>query len=126
MSLALSSFAWKHRKCSFRNSRVTALGSRLRKFCRLICTANLTKSGSRGRAAGLPAGGGGGGSPTCRRPRLATICGCRLCSSELPAPLEAGCSAAGSAACLPTVMSRLLASAVGPALEPGLGACSRA
>eukprot|EP00959_Pyramimonas_sp_CCMP1952_P005927 124196-Pyramimonas_sp.AAC.1 len=49
-----------------------------------------------------------------------------LWSSELPGPPEEGCSAAGSAACLPTVMSWLLAPAVGPALEPGLGARSRA
>eukprot|EP00959_Pyramimonas_sp_CCMP1952_P208493 4361300-Pyramimonas_sp.AAC.1 len=45
--------------------------------------------------------------------------------SVLPAPLEAGCPAAGSAACLPTVMSWLLAPAVGLALEPGLGAHKR-
>eukprot|EP00959_Pyramimonas_sp_CCMP1952_P245208 5124961-Pyramimonas_sp.AAC.1 len=37
MSRVLGSLAWNHRKCSFRNSRVTTLGSR---------------SGSRGRAAG--------------------------------------------------------------------------
>eukprot|EP00959_Pyramimonas_sp_CCMP1952_P287901 6020874-Pyramimonas_sp.AAC.1 len=41
MSLILSSVAWHHRQCSFRNSRVTTLGSRLREFGRLICTPNL-------------------------------------------------------------------------------------
>eukprot|EP00959_Pyramimonas_sp_CCMP1952_P277614 5803316-Pyramimonas_sp.AAC.1 len=46
--------------------------------------------------------GGGNGSPPCCRPRLATICGSRLQSAELPAPLEAGYPAAASAACLPT------------------------
>eukprot|EP00959_Pyramimonas_sp_CCMP1952_P340389 7129637-Pyramimonas_sp.AAC.1 len=59
MSRILSSLAWHHRKCSFRNSRVTTLGSRFRKARRLIRTSNLGQSGSRGRAAGLPAGGGG-------------------------------------------------------------------
>eukprot|EP00959_Pyramimonas_sp_CCMP1952_P314415 6582074-Pyramimonas_sp.AAC.1 len=56
MSLALGCLAWNNRECSCRTSRVTALGSRLRKFCRLICTRNLDQSGSLGRAAGLPAG----------------------------------------------------------------------
>eukprot|EP00959_Pyramimonas_sp_CCMP1952_P463324 9484744-Pyramimonas_sp.AAC.1 len=129
MSPILSSFAWNQRKCSFRSSRVTTLGSRFRKFCKLTCTSNLDKSGSRGRAAGLPAGGGGGGSPPCCRPRLTLTCGSRMWPSELQSPLEAGCPAAGSAACLPTVMSVmswLLAPAVSPALGPGLGARSRA
>eukprot|EP00959_Pyramimonas_sp_CCMP1952_P460118 9479353-Pyramimonas_sp.AAC.1 len=81
----------------------------------MICTSNLDQSGSRGRA---------GVTPPCCRPRLALICGIRRWSSELPAPLEAGCPAAGSAARLPTVMSWRLAPAVGTAL-PGLGARSR-
>eukprot|EP00959_Pyramimonas_sp_CCMP1952_P209559 4384276-Pyramimonas_sp.AAC.1 len=51
MSLILSSFAWNPRKCSFRNSRVTTLRSRFRKFCRLNCTSNRDQSGSRDRAA---------------------------------------------------------------------------
>eukprot|EP00959_Pyramimonas_sp_CCMP1952_P372733 7805209-Pyramimonas_sp.AAC.1 len=68
MSLILSSFAWGQRKCSFRSWRVTALVSRLRKFCWLACTSNLDQSGSRGRAAELPAGGGRGGHPPCCRP----------------------------------------------------------
>eukprot|EP00959_Pyramimonas_sp_CCMP1952_P224327 4690825-Pyramimonas_sp.AAC.1 len=68
MSLVLGSFAWNQRKCNLRNSRVTTLGSRLRKFCKLICTSNRDQSGSRGRAAGFPAGGGGGASPPCCRP----------------------------------------------------------
>eukprot|EP00959_Pyramimonas_sp_CCMP1952_P432056 9048084-Pyramimonas_sp.AAC.1 len=55
--------------------------------------------------------GGRSGSPPCCHPRLAIMCGGRLRSSEPPAPLEAGCPAARSAACLPTVMSRLLAPA---------------
>eukprot|EP00959_Pyramimonas_sp_CCMP1952_P137447 2876624-Pyramimonas_sp.AAC.1 len=67
MSLGLGSFAWNQRKSSFRNSRVTTLGSRLRKYCRVICTSNRDQSGSRGRAAGLSAGGGGGASPPCCR-----------------------------------------------------------
>eukprot|EP00959_Pyramimonas_sp_CCMP1952_P092589 1937797-Pyramimonas_sp.AAC.1 len=54
------------------------------------------------------------------------MCGNRPRPPELPAPLEAGCPGAGSAACLPTAMSWLLAPAVGPALEPGLGAHGRA
>eukprot|EP00959_Pyramimonas_sp_CCMP1952_P303736 6356163-Pyramimonas_sp.AAC.1 len=94
MNLILGTLAWNHRRCSFRNSRVTTLGSRLRKFCRLIWTSNLDQSGNRWRAAGLPAGGGGGGSHPCCRPRLALICGSRLRSSELPAPLQASCPAA--------------------------------
>eukprot|EP00959_Pyramimonas_sp_CCMP1952_P065754 1373054-Pyramimonas_sp.AAC.1 len=65
MSIVLGSFAWNQRKCNFRNSRVTTLGSRL---CRLICTSNRDQSGSRGRAAGYPAGGGGSASPPCCRP----------------------------------------------------------
>eukprot|EP00959_Pyramimonas_sp_CCMP1952_P067321 1405061-Pyramimonas_sp.AAC.1 len=104
MSIILGSLAWGHRRCSFRNSRVTAHASRLRRFRALICTSNLDQCGSLGRAAGLPAGGGGGGSPPCRRPRLATTCGSRLWSPKLQAPL-------GSAACLPIVMSWLLAPA---------------
>eukprot|EP00959_Pyramimonas_sp_CCMP1952_P014758 312645-Pyramimonas_sp.AAC.1 len=68
MSLILGSFAWNQRKCIFRNSRATALGSRFRKFRRLICASNRDQSGSRGRAAGFPAGGGGGASPPCCRP----------------------------------------------------------
>eukprot|EP00959_Pyramimonas_sp_CCMP1952_P401308 8408830-Pyramimonas_sp.AAC.1 len=68
MSLILGSSAWNQRKCSFPGSLVTTLGSRLRKFCSLICTSNLDQSGSRGRAAGLPAGSGGGGYPPCCRP----------------------------------------------------------
>eukprot|EP00959_Pyramimonas_sp_CCMP1952_P169855 3548689-Pyramimonas_sp.AAC.1 len=102
MSLILGSFAWDQRKCSLRSSRVTTLGSRLRKFCRLSCTTNLDQSGSRGRAAGSPAGGGGGRYPPCCRPRLTLTCGSRTRPPALPAPLEAGCLAAGSAACLPT------------------------
>eukprot|EP00959_Pyramimonas_sp_CCMP1952_P146168 3060456-Pyramimonas_sp.AAC.1 len=51
-----TSFAWNHRKCSFRNSRVSTLGSRLRRFCKLIGTSSLDQSGGRGRAAGFPAG----------------------------------------------------------------------
>eukprot|EP00959_Pyramimonas_sp_CCMP1952_P046854 978582-Pyramimonas_sp.AAC.1 len=87
------------------SASATTLGSKLRKFSRLICSSNRDQSGSRGRAAGLPAGGGGGASPPCRRPRLTLTCGCRRWPSEQPAPLEAGCPAAGSAACSPTVMS---------------------
>eukprot|EP00959_Pyramimonas_sp_CCMP1952_P315327 6599619-Pyramimonas_sp.AAC.1 len=68
MSLILRSFAWNQRKCSFSNSRVTTLGSGLRRFCKLICTSNRDQSGSRGRAANLPAGGGGSASPPCCRP----------------------------------------------------------
>eukprot|EP00959_Pyramimonas_sp_CCMP1952_P124105 2595146-Pyramimonas_sp.AAC.1 len=68
MSLILGSFAWNQRTCGFRSSRATTLESRFRKFRRLICTSNLDQSGSRGRAAGLPAGGGGGGYPPCCRP----------------------------------------------------------
>eukprot|EP00959_Pyramimonas_sp_CCMP1952_P146713 3071164-Pyramimonas_sp.AAC.1 len=89
MSLILGSFAWNLRKCSFRNSRVTTLGSRLRKLCRLICTSNRDETGRRGRAAGYPARGGGGASPPRCRPRLTVTCGCRRWPSELPAPLEA-------------------------------------
>eukprot|EP00959_Pyramimonas_sp_CCMP1952_P463929 9485742-Pyramimonas_sp.AAC.1 len=63
MNIIFGSVAWNQRKCSFRNSRVTTLGPRLRKFCRLICTSNRDQSGSQCRAAGLPAGGGGGASP---------------------------------------------------------------
>eukprot|EP00959_Pyramimonas_sp_CCMP1952_P341445 7152674-Pyramimonas_sp.AAC.1 len=78
MSLVLGSSAWGHRKCSFRNSRVTTLGSRLRRLCKLTWTSNPDQSGSRGRAAGLPAGGGGDGYPPCCRPRLSLICGSRM------------------------------------------------
>eukprot|EP00959_Pyramimonas_sp_CCMP1952_P094754 1982038-Pyramimonas_sp.AAC.1 len=124
-SLILGSFAWNQRKCSCRSSRLTTLGSRFRKFCKLFCTWNRDQPGSRGRTAGLPAGGGGGASPPCRRPRLTLTCGSRRWSSELPAPLEPGCPAAGSAACPTTGISWLLAPAVGQALEPGLGARSR-
>eukprot|EP00959_Pyramimonas_sp_CCMP1952_P078762 1646639-Pyramimonas_sp.AAC.2 len=102
MSLLFGSLAWNQRKRSFPSSRVTTLGSRLRRFCRLICTSNLDQSGSRGREAGLPACGGGGGSPPCCRRRLALTRGSRRWSSEPPAPLEAGCPAASSAVCLPT------------------------
>eukprot|EP00959_Pyramimonas_sp_CCMP1952_P016480 349516-Pyramimonas_sp.AAC.1 len=63
MNIVLISLVWSRRKCSFRSSRVTALGSRPRKFCRRICTSNLDQSGSLGRAAWLPAGGGGGSPP---------------------------------------------------------------
>eukprot|EP00959_Pyramimonas_sp_CCMP1952_P460939 9480701-Pyramimonas_sp.AAC.1 len=42
MSLILRSSARGHRRCNFRNSRATVLGSRLRRFCKLICTTNLT------------------------------------------------------------------------------------
>eukprot|EP00959_Pyramimonas_sp_CCMP1952_P436125 9132768-Pyramimonas_sp.AAC.1 len=68
MSIILGSFAQNQRKGSFRNSRVTTLGSGLRKFCKLISTWNRGQSGNRGGAAGLPAGGGGGASPPCCRP----------------------------------------------------------
>eukprot|EP00959_Pyramimonas_sp_CCMP1952_P046087 962647-Pyramimonas_sp.AAC.1 len=105
MSITLGSFAWNPRKCNIRSSRVTTLGAKFRKFCRLLCTSNRVQSGSRGRAAGLPAGCGRGASPPCCRPRLALPRGSRRRPSELPAPLEAGCPAAGSASCLPTVMS---------------------
>eukprot|EP00959_Pyramimonas_sp_CCMP1952_P439752 9206514-Pyramimonas_sp.AAC.1 len=60
----------------------------------MIRTSNLVQSGSRGRAARLPAGGGGGGCPPCRRPRLTPTRGSRMRPSGLPAPLEAGCPAA--------------------------------
>eukprot|EP00959_Pyramimonas_sp_CCMP1952_P378557 7930065-Pyramimonas_sp.AAC.1 len=70
------------------------LGSRLRTFCNLICTSNRDQSGSLGRAAGFPAGGGGGASPPWCRPRLTLTFGSRRWPSELPAPLEAGCPAA--------------------------------
>eukprot|EP00959_Pyramimonas_sp_CCMP1952_P393173 8238163-Pyramimonas_sp.AAC.1 len=63
-----------------------------------MCPSNWDQSGCRGRAAGFPAGGGGGASPPCCRPRLTLTCGSRNWPSELPAPLEAGCPAAGSAA----------------------------
>eukprot|EP00959_Pyramimonas_sp_CCMP1952_P210138 4396873-Pyramimonas_sp.AAC.1 len=59
MSVVLSSLAWNHRRCSFRNSRVTTLGSRLREFCKLACASNQEQSGSLGREAGFPSGGGG-------------------------------------------------------------------
>eukprot|EP00959_Pyramimonas_sp_CCMP1952_P059089 1234221-Pyramimonas_sp.AAC.1 len=42
MSLIFGSFAWDQRECSFRSSRVTTLGSRLRKFCKLIARRTLT------------------------------------------------------------------------------------
>eukprot|EP00959_Pyramimonas_sp_CCMP1952_P114770 2399348-Pyramimonas_sp.AAC.1 len=32
-------------RCSFRDSRATALGSRPHRFCALICTSNLDQSG---------------------------------------------------------------------------------
>eukprot|EP00959_Pyramimonas_sp_CCMP1952_P332084 6953653-Pyramimonas_sp.AAC.1 len=89
MSLVWGSLAWNQHRCSFRSSRVTVLGSRFRRFCRLIRTSNLDQSGSRGRAAGLPAGGSGDGSPACCRPRLSPTLGSRMRSSELPTPLEA-------------------------------------
>eukprot|EP00959_Pyramimonas_sp_CCMP1952_P096747 2022392-Pyramimonas_sp.AAC.1 len=77
MKIILRSFAWNQRKCSLRSSRATALGSTLRKFWSLVCTSNRGQSGSRGRAAGLPAGGGKGASPPCCRPRLTLTCGSR-------------------------------------------------
>eukprot|EP00959_Pyramimonas_sp_CCMP1952_P245238 5125521-Pyramimonas_sp.AAC.1 len=70
-SLILGPLAWNHGKCSFRSSRVTTLGSKLRRLWKLICTSNRDQSGSLGRAAGSPAEGGGGGSPPCCCPRLA-------------------------------------------------------
>eukprot|EP00959_Pyramimonas_sp_CCMP1952_P407064 8531235-Pyramimonas_sp.AAC.1 len=66
MSLILGSFASNQRKCNFRNSRATTLGSKRRRLCTLICTSNRDQSGSRGRAAGFPAGGGGASPPCCR------------------------------------------------------------
>eukprot|EP00959_Pyramimonas_sp_CCMP1952_P010514 220370-Pyramimonas_sp.AAC.1 len=105
MSRILGPSAWNYRKSSFRNSRCTTLGARLNRCYRQICTSNLDQSVSLGRAAGLPAGGGRGGSPPFCRPRLATTYGSRLWSSELPAPL-------GSAECLPTASELVAAELV--------------
>eukprot|EP00959_Pyramimonas_sp_CCMP1952_P035299 739575-Pyramimonas_sp.AAC.1 len=61
--------AFNHVEASVASAtRVTTLGSRLREFCELICTSDRGQSGRRGRAAGLPVGGGGGASPPCGRP----------------------------------------------------------